>query len=340
MDTKEKIIDIAFKKLCEVFKVTFIPRSVFEAELKSCSHELLAKLQSFVDGYLQACKSESRTIVQITKNQYVEDCFNQRFGWLKYSFKDAPILKKEPNYDRYVSDYEDHLVNGDKVVIPIFYIIRDEIKDWLTTDSTEKTVTELFWQYFYALVYEDKILKDDGYTIEQLDHKGFLESPELALDKFKKHYLSNEYLMVHHRMEMAIKDIKFPIFEFVVNVGTRKSEMDRSGWVNNSFEVTNQGNTYSYTTSAKDEGRINGPFVDVYIAQYEKRRLNKISAYSTETFETSYLMYRDLEKITIKNNCQVMISKHHGNETIIFDSKEEADRFQEKVMDIREGRRG
>ena len=69
-----------------------------------------------------------------------------------------------------------------------------------------------------------------------------------------------------------------------------------------------------------------------------KRHLLKISITIEETEQTPYIIYKDFEKVSLKNECEIFISKHHGNETIIFDSRSEALDFQRKVLELKEGR--
>jgi ABC-type antimicrobial peptide transport system permease subunit len=334
----------AYEKLSEELNVNFISRSNFEEEFISTSADLQETLKSLVAGYIEARDSDN---FAISSKVVLTSRFDFILGRIRsesmiYRIPSEEELKQDRFYKNYSSEYDRKMANGVDVVSPIFDFLNDQIRDIVQTNSSShvKSVDAYFWQYFYDLVYAKKIMRDNGFSEEELDHKTFIESPELVLESFRKYYLSNEFVRIHDRLQQAVEAINFPIFEFIVNVGKRKSTADRNGWVINNFEIMNQGVTYSFSTSAKDEDRVNGPFVDVYIPQYEKRRLYKISAYVSQTLETAYLMNRDLEKITIKNNCQVMIAKHHGNETIVFDTKEEAVKFQEKVMEIRDGRRG
>ena len=46
---------------------------------------------------------------------------------------------------------------------------------------------------------------------------------------------------------------------------------------------------------------------------------------------------QSIEKISLKNEYEIVIVKHHGNETIVFDSRKEALAFQAKLIEIREG---
>ena len=44
---------------------------------------------------------------------------------------------------------------------------------------------------------------------------------------------------------------------------------------------------------------------------------------------------KDFEKVSLKNDSEILIAKHHGNETIIFETKKDAKEFQEKVFEMK-----
>ena len=70
---------------------------------------------------------------------------------------------------------------------------------------------------------------------------------------------------------------------------------------------------------------------------FSKKHLIKLSITLNGVERTPYNIYRDCEKISLKNECEIVIVKHHGNETIIFDTRKEVLAFQLKLIEIREG---
>lgn len=151
--------------------------------------------------------------------------------------------------------------------------------------------------------------------------------------------LGNTILQLFKITENQISDIEFSGLEsYTINIGERKCIAERSGWTTNNFQVINNGKTYTFSTSTKDENKIEGKFIHIFILQLNKRHLLKISITIEETEQTPYIIYKDFEKVSLKNECEILISKHHGNETIIFDSKKEGLDFQAKVLELKEGR--
>lgn len=95
--------------------------------------------------------------------------------------------------------------------------------------------------------------------------------------------------------------------------------------------------TYSFSQSYKDEKLTDGEFINIFI--FQTSYLIKISLTLDEVERTPFIIHRDCEKVSLKNECELVIIKHHGNETIIFDTKEEALYFQKKLIERREGKR-
>ena len=159
------------------------------------------------------------------------------------------------------------------------------------------------------------------------------------MEKFRQGYLSTELPKLLSITEKQISDIEFSGLEScIINIGERKYVTERSGWTTNNFQVLNNGKKYIFSISTKDESKIEGKFINIFVLQLNKRHLLKISITINETEQTPYIIYKDFEKVSLKNECEILISKHHGNETIIFDSKKEALDFQAKVLELKEGR--
>jgi hypothetical protein len=160
---------------------------------------------------------------------------------------------------------------------------------------------------------------------------------EDILKAFREKYITNEHLAIHAFANKYLDDIEFTGFEtYIVNVGKRYSKQEHSGWNSNSFSVINNGQNFHFKSSSKDEKPIDGHFIHIFILH--PKHLEKISIAIKEVEQTKYIIAREIEKLSIKNECEVLISKHHGNETIIFDSRKEALNFQNKILEIKEYR--
>lgn len=342
---KEKILNTVYKKLCEAFDTDFYTRKEFEKKLSDEYNSILESLAQITKAYFELKQAGDKEIVKMTKDEYIVKQFNaDRRSWNKpriYTFEDLEELKNEQNYSHnhytkqsdtyfniYSDAYEHRYVDGDKNIVITFkeYVISklsQSLKEG--NQSSELSVKEIFWHYLI-----DSYLQ--RYSIEQIE-----KTPEKVIEAFKEWYLSDKYLQLHDIAEKYINDVSFSGFEqYIINVGTRNHESNRSGWATNSFEVLNNGKEYSFTTSTKDEKLIKGEFINIFILQLNKKHLLKISITLDEVDQTTYIIWKEFEKISVKNEFEIHIAKHHGNETIIFDTRKQALEFQEKIIEIKE----
>jgi len=161
-------------------------------------------------------------------------------------------------------------------------------------------------------------------------------SPQEIIRKFADNYLSNKFIQLFERAEKLLIDETISNFDTViVNIGTKDYEKERSGWTTNSYKVINNNIEYTYTNSSKDEKSTRGEFINIFI--HQKKHLIKLSITLNEVKLIRYIIYRDCEKVILKNENEIEIIKHHGNETIVFDERKDALAFQTKLIEIREG---
>src|ERR1700752_1064967 len=342
----EKILNTAYKKLCEGFKTNFLTREAFEKEISAISNSLLDTLVSLIKGYEKLKNStnpsERSGVVRISKDEYVLERFNSDYfhnysfaSRNKYNIDHLLHLKSnnEEKYESYAADYEKSFERGDnKVVIPLIEFIASKFSsnDIETNITENQSIKKLFWGYFNEAYLANYHWRNNR-TIEEL-----LNSPEMVIQNFKKHYLLNIYIQLLDLTEKYLNDETFSGFEtYTVNVGKRHSDIERGGWRANEFQVLNKGEEYSFSHSSKDEKRIDGEFINIFI--FSKKHLIKLSITLNGVERTPYIIYRDCEKISLKNECEIVIVKHHGNETIIFDTRKEVLAFQLNLIEIREG---
>jgi hypothetical protein len=342
---KEKISSSIYKKLCEGFRTQFIPRPEFETKFSEHYNLFLEKLISLTKEYYQLknskSKDENSQIVKIYKDDFILQQLNNEYLHYyhtknKYTIADLNELKtsKENTYEKYASNYNYKFDNENEVVISPLDFVRDKIAEIVLSEKSnpDLSFTKLFWTFTNSLFSS----KEWEYRISKTE---LVETPEKIIEKFKMKYLSETSLQLLDISDKQISDLSFSGFEtYIVNVGERKDERERSGWITSNFTVFNNGKTFSYTSSFKDAKLINGKFVNIFILQLNKKHLLKISVTLDETEQTPYIISKEFEKVSFKNECEISISKHHGNETIIFDTKKEALEFQAKVLEIKEGR--
>lgn len=342
---KDKILNIIFKKLCEGFKIQFYTYGEFEKEFLNSSSSLMEELINLTKTYYIMKNSEKREenskVIRVFREDYIIKCFNENRSY-SYSQKDYTIgnlkeleEKELENYRKYAESYDLHIENETSFITPLEKYIENQASIIAATYKTESALSlnKLFWNYFEN-AYETKIRWNNG--IQKGD---IVSKPELILENFKHHYLTNEFLQLHNITDKQISDIEFSGLEScVVNIGRRSYSVEHSGWTRNDFEILNNEKKYAFSTSSKNENRILGKYINIFILQLNKRHLLKISITLEETEQTPYIIYKDFEKVSLKNECEILISKHHGNEVIIFDTKKEALEFQAKVIELKEGR--
>ena len=346
---KEKILNIIYKKLSEGFKANFLKPIEFESQYSSHYSSLLEQLTSLTKMYDKLRhsenKDESSEVIKIYKEDFIIQSLNNELrsynSQTKYTVEDLSELKEsqEGLYNKYAELYDYYLSHAEdtyagKFVIPLMTFVETKAKEIVSSlgDKYELSIENLFWNYvlnsFTASGYNDRIPKEE-----------LVNSPNNILHKFRDSYLSTVYPTLLSIADKQISDMEFSGLEsYIINIGERKFVTERSGWTTNNFQVLNNEKKYTFSTSTKDESKIEGKFVNVFILQLNKRHLLKISITLDETEQTPYIIYKDFEKVSLKNECEILIAKHHGNETIIFDSKKEALDFQAKVLEIKEGR--
>lgn len=345
---KEKILDIVFKKLLDGFQTQFLRPSDFECLYSKHYPSLLEELKSLTKTYnklkYSENKDESSEVIKVYKEDFIIQSFNEEqnryYSQTNYTIENLKELKesKQDTYNKYSERYDYYFSNEDnysrKFVIPLMTFVEAKVEEIVLSlnEKDDLSIEKLFWNHFFNSFttsnYGSRIKKEE-----------LLNSPESILEKFRLSYLSAELPMLFNITDKQLSDIEFSGLEScIINIGERKYVTERSGWTTNNFQVVNKGKKYTFSISTKDESKIEGKFVNIYVLQLNKRHLLKISITVDETEQTPYIIYRDFEKVSLKNECEILIAKHHGNETIIFDSKKEALEFQTKVLELKEGR--
>jgi hypothetical protein len=355
---KDSVLTVIHRKLCEAFKTRFLPRKEFERELANHADQLLATLISLTREYFRLREANDQEVVKITKDDFILQQFNSYayHGSPKYTAADLERLKAgavwtNPNYQHHASTYESFLKEErSEVVVSLADYIKSKTLHLLSESQTPNpapSVTELFWGYFHKH-YSGNHWRPPETAIEPqgrvtaIRPDWWWKTPEIAtdpqevLDRFKFLSESNEYFELLDRAEQSIADVEAFGFELpVVNVGTMRYELSRSGWATTYYKVLDNDLIFHYTSSSKDEQVVEGDFVKIFIFQPAKKRLLKITI-SRQEVDQTYLIDRDFEKVSLKNDREILITKHHGNETIIFESRKDAKAFQEKILEMKQ----
>ena len=336
---KEKILVEIYNKLCEGFDTKFFSLSQFRDQNNkhhlNLTNEIIYLSEKYNKFKNSKNKEESNQVVKVFKDEYIVDCYNNEHKYYKnhqdYSITNIKNLKKEKEYyyTKYENEYKKKFNdNNSDIIISFNNFVKEIKKEFFTNDKTSNTLSfeTIFWNFFniHFYLWNDKELK---VLIDEV------------FDRFRNQYLNQEILKVYEIAKNQISDIDFTGIEStVINIGKRTYQSGNSGWIINNFEVLNNKKTFYFSNSTKDESRLTGMFVNIFLLQLNKKHLLKISITVTETDQTPFIIWKDFEKISLKNDCEIYISKHHSNESIIFDSKKEALNFQGKVLEIKEGR--
>jgi hypothetical protein len=347
---KKKILDNIYKKLTEAYKIQFIPLDDFEQQLAEKHDEFVTTIASYFQEYFKLMNSpnieESSQIIKQSKEDYILERFNEDKAYYadKYKMEDLESLKSEQSFHfdlfskRY--DVDSTIPNNRYRIFLKDYISKNVIAKYPKIEwqglYDDLIVENIFYRYFFSLVTDNNSLLQEDYLSIQ-DGDSIQKRAQEILKAFRDKYILNEYIALHYIANQNLDDIEFTGFEtYIVNVGSRSAKEERFGWTTNNFHVINNGLDFGFTSSSKDEKPVKGHFIHIFILH--PKHLEKISITIKEQEQTKYTIAKEIEKLSIKNECEVLISKHHGNETIIFDSREEARSFQNKILEIKEYR--
>ena len=334
---KEKILSDIYKKLSDGFDTVFFTLGQFEEEYEKYYLPLTTDIVNLFEKYKKfkqsKNKEESTQVIKIYRDDFIVDCYNEEHKYTikheDYSISDIKNLKKnkEYYYQKYVDDYDYKFdKNNSEIIISFNDFVKEVKKEFFIKNDINSTLSfeKKFWNYFNIHLY----LSND---------KEFKVLIDKVFDGFKKQYLEQDILKIYEIAVNQLNDIEISAVEsYIVNIGNRNFHSGNSGWIINNFEVFNNKKTYRFSNSTKDESRLSGKFINVYFLQINKKHLLKISITINETEQIPFIIWKDFEKISLKNDCEIYISKHHSNESIVFDSKKEAINFQEKVLEIKE----
>ncbi len=335
---KEKILSIIHKKLSEGINVKFLNKKEFEKQFAEHQQTILNVLTSHIDAYKKLKETSNPEVINIQKADFILEQFNNtkyRYD-TRYTYDNLPSLAEQQAYafNQYAKDYDWRLEKGnEEIIVSLIDYIREETIDYysLKEGESDLAIPFLFWNYFW-----DCYIEESNYSKKYSADK-LMESPVSILEKFQKDYLSNIYLQLLDRASNELEDENFSPFDtFIVNVGNKSYEHGRAGWTSFYYKVLNNAKQHEFSLSLKDEKAIKGEFVNIFV--FQAKYLIKFSISKSEVEVNRYIIHRDCEKVAVKNECELVISKHHGNETIIFDTKKEAIACQLKLIDAREGR--
>jgi hypothetical protein len=346
---KKKILDNIYKKLTEAYKIQFIPLDDFEQKLADMHDDLRESLCIHIQDYTALLYSEnheeSSQVVKVLKDDYILERFKSEFPYKRYTIENLDELRNGEKFIHFSEEYFQNLIKGwlePELTVPFTEFLKKRLEDKMPqlksfNEDSELDFENILWRYIHRTlgIHFNSIKSEYFLGVSQLELLKYIDK---VLESFRLEYIKNEHLLLLSLADKYLNDVEFSGFEtFIINVGTRNSNEERSGWITNKFNVVNNSQDYNFMSSSKDEKPIGGHFIHIFILH--PKHLEKISVTIKEVEQTKYIIAKEIEKLSIKNECEVLISKHHGNETIIFDSRKEALNFQNKILEIKEGKR-
>ncbi len=339
---ENKILKTVHEKLCEEFKVNFLPSKQFEQGLSAASQTLKETLQSLALTYQQLKNSGDKSLVKVSKEEYIVKQFNLGYshshlfnrGQKKYTIDNLEELKSNNHYDYkdYSDSYDKYFSEWDTdIVISLIEFIKSKTSEWKENNSDFST-KNLFWGFFHTSYLENKLRFSEEYTIE---NEEIINSPEKIIQRFREHYLSNEILKLYDRVEECLHDSNDTMIDkYYVNVGERKVEGDSRDRIKNTFTVFNKGQKIPFHYSSNYAYKVEGKFVNIFILKRDNLISISVNLQNHNT-RIQYNIRRDFEKIIMVNGFRIDILKHYDPETIVFDTKEQAREFHDTIYKIK-----
>lgn len=333
---KDKILEKVHEKMCNEFETNFLPRKKFDKELSIISIIILEKLNKIIKEYQELINNSDKSVVKFTKNEYIVHRFSidnrRNYRYIEDNIN-VTLIKSKYSYDykNYGKYYDDGLANNDSsIVIPVSEFVKEKTIEYELDNP--KNLNEKFWYFFHKTFFENP--NNGSFNVVSIEE--LIHFPQYLIQLFSAHYLKNNYISLFDIVEKHIDDITFSPFDSViVNVGDRNDIRGNGGWSTNEFKVINNKKAYSFILSSKDKKNIRGKFINIFVLN--NKYLTKISVTLEEDEQTKYIVWKDCEKVTVKNESELFIEKHHGNETIIFDTRKDALAFRDKIIEIKEG---
>ena len=330
---KEKILRQIYKKLTDAFEERFLPAAEFNEAWETFYQFAIQEFLKVFDDYEAKRKVNDISLRTTTLEYFLSKQDHNYEERKQFDSQDQGGYIKSPSWAEVselfkIKDTEKYNISVDngeynqsfKVFLERFLKNSDVLDD--------SRLMHLFFYYYQN--WESKKFYD---ILQHTDPKTQID---LFLNQFRELHNKNEHKIILDRCQEYFKDFEsFKIKNYVVNVGKR-NHSSRDGWTNHYYEIINNSQEIEYTSSTKNEKGLQCDFAQVFLL--DDKYLTKIFISPEDEETTKYSIHRDLEKITIRNGNEVFIAKHHGNETIIFDSRKDANDFQDKVMEVKEGR--
>lgn len=338
-----KTIEKAYLKVIEAFSSTknniefdavFPIPSIFEKEFENQKENLLKHITKLANQYSELIKKRDKKVIKISEDEYILEMYNNsnRYLPVKYTKKDLKNLKIEnvKAYNSYAERYNNSFQNSyEDTCVQLKEFIISETKFLYPIDKKilDYTIEDFFWQYIHS----------QSIYINNTDENTLLESLSKLLINFKNYYQELELYKLINCLEQNF-DLNYDnsLYQIIINVGKKSSDTNRAGYTNTNYTVYNDKKEFKFSSSTKDEKSFSGPFINIFIIQ--TKHLIKLTFGINDVEEVEYIISKDCEKNKIINGVELLISKHHGNETIIFDTKEDAKKWQTKFTEIRDGK--
>lgn len=354
---KEKILETLFQKISSEFKIEYPPflrKEDYEKQLNDVKIHIRKQILDYKQEYDKIANSTEfeiyKSLIKLPQKEFIENN-TKYFGYVNASTES----EKELLYDAIINtrfekskleilinsswkyrEYSEHesYVQSHWLISLLDYLV--ERKDDIINSSSNKSLCERIVR---------SILPKSSYSYRINDNLNQLLNGEEILENIIQ-YVNDDYLRTQgafmNLLEIAEKYIQreniLPFSSWVLNVGTRDFYHSYNRTISK-YKITNKGKEYSF--EHKNDGKsIKDVFVNLFVLS--NNELLKLSIGSSNLLQrTPYLISKDIQRVDITggNVLELHMHKHFDPETIIFDTEDEAYKFQRKISELRELRR-
>lgn len=354
---KEKILETLFQKISSEFKIEYPPflrKEDYEKQLNGVINHVKKQILAGSEEYERIVNSADievyKSLLKVTKQEFVENSMD----YFKYvetkTDSEKEILYEAIINTRFDDEKIKSLINSNWYYNEYSKWHQRVIDTWITSlaeyliNKSESVINSSPNKSLCERIVRS-ILPKSSYSYRINDNLNQL----LKDDEIPEHiipYVSDDYLRTQGAfmdlLEMSEKYIQreniLPFSSWVLNVGNRDFSHSYNRTISK-YKITNKGKEYSF--EHKNDGKsIKDVFVNLFILS--NNELLKLSIGSSSLLQrTPYLISKDIQRVDITggNVLELHMHKHFDPETIIFDTEDEAYKFQRKITELRELRR-
>ncbi len=354
---KEKILETLFQKISSEFKIEYPPflrKEDYEKQLNGVINHVKKQILAGSEEYERIVNSADievyKSLLKVTKQEFVENSMD----YFKYvdakTDSEKEILYESIINTRFDDEKVKSLINSNWDYNEYSKWHQRVIDTWITSlaeylmNKSESVINSSPNISLCTQIISSMLPKSDYYFRNYEYLNLFLkngEIPEQIIQNARRNYIDTQgtYMDLLVVAEKYIqRENILPFSSWVLNVGSQDFYNSYNRTISK-YKITNEGKEYSF--EHKNNGKsIKDVFVNLFILS--NNELLKLSIGSSSLLQrTPYLISKDIQRVDISggNVLELHMHKHFDPETIIFDTEDEAYKFQRKITELREIRR-